>query len=148
MLRLPKLVSSCGASPSGSLAFGEPHGFAGSHTASPGARHVAIRWSLIPAETARRYGPETTVSEWRKRTGLSRCGSHDRDIADPPYLGCGSLYAKHHPNHFVKLPPRRPSVVNRLQRPSHRNARRSGEGWHRHGYIARSCVSTSARSGP
>ena len=40
--------------------------------------------------------------------------------------------AKHHPNHFVKLPLRRPFVVNRLQRPPHRNARRSGEGWRRH----------------
>jgi hypothetical protein len=29
--------------PSGSLAFGEPHGFAGSHTASPGASNADIR---------------------------------------------------------------------------------------------------------
>ena len=49
---------SCGASPSGSLAFGEPHGFSGSHTASPGAGNAAIRLSplrrhFVPPKVAR-----------------------------------------------------------------------------------------------
>jgi hypothetical protein len=33
-----------------------------------------------PAEMARRYGPETTVPDWRKRLVCSRCGSHDTDM--------------------------------------------------------------------
>jgi Zn finger protein HypA/HybF involved in hydrogenase expression len=33
-----------------------------------------------PAEMARRYGPETSVSEWRKRLVCSRCGSRDTDM--------------------------------------------------------------------
>jgi hypothetical protein len=40
-----RLIEWC--SPSGSLAFGEPHGFAGSHTASPGAGIAAIRLNLL-----------------------------------------------------------------------------------------------------
>jgi hypothetical protein len=32
-----------------------------------------------PAEMARRYGPDTTVPDWRKRLFCSRCGSHDTD---------------------------------------------------------------------
>ena len=50
-----------------------------------------------PAEMAERYGPETTVPEWRERLVCSRCGSRDsrhggdRDRAaeaalTPPYL--------------------------------------------------------------
>ena len=34
----------------------------------------------LPAEMARRYGPETTVSNWRKRLIYSRCGSRDADM--------------------------------------------------------------------
>jgi hypothetical protein len=33
-----------------------------------------------PAEMAQRYGPETTVPDWRKRLVCSRCGSHDTDM--------------------------------------------------------------------
>jgi Zn finger protein HypA/HybF involved in hydrogenase expression len=33
-----------------------------------------------PAEMARRYGPETTIPDWRKRLVCSRCGSHDTDM--------------------------------------------------------------------
>jgi hypothetical protein len=62
----------------GSLAFGEPHGFAGSHTASPSAAIAAIDLSPIPAEMARRCGPETTVLECE--LGSSRRGSHDTDM--------------------------------------------------------------------
>jgi hypothetical protein len=34
-----------------------------------------------PAEMARRYGPETTVPDWRKRLVCSHCGSQDTDMA-------------------------------------------------------------------
>jgi hypothetical protein len=33
-----------------------------------------------PAEMARRYGPQTTVLDWRKRLVCSHCGSHDTDM--------------------------------------------------------------------
>jgi Zn finger protein HypA/HybF involved in hydrogenase expression len=33
-----------------------------------------------PAEMAQRYGPETTVPDWRKRLVCSQCGSHDTDM--------------------------------------------------------------------
>ena len=32
------------------------------------------------AEMARRYGPETSVSEWRERLVCSRCGSRAVDM--------------------------------------------------------------------
>ena len=36
--------------------------------------------SADPAEMARRYGPETTVPDWRKRLVCSHCGSHEIDM--------------------------------------------------------------------
>ena len=33
-----------------------------------------------PAETARRYGPETSVADWHKRLVCSRCGSRSIDM--------------------------------------------------------------------
>jgi hypothetical protein len=53
--------------------FGEPHGFAG-------CRDCHHQVEPDPAEMARRYGPESTVPDWRKRLACSRCGSHDTDI--------------------------------------------------------------------
>ena len=35
---------------------------------------------LDPAEMARRYGPETTVPDWRKRLVCSRCETHEVDM--------------------------------------------------------------------
>jgi len=33
-----------------------------------------------PVETARRFGADTTIPDWRKRLVCSRCGSHDTDM--------------------------------------------------------------------
>jgi Zn finger protein HypA/HybF involved in hydrogenase expression len=38
------------------------------------------RHQVEPAEMSKRYGPETTVPDWRNRLVCSRCGSHDIDM--------------------------------------------------------------------
>ena len=53
----------------------------GGTSADPAAKLLTEPSQMAsPAEMARRYGPETTVPEWRKRLVCSRCGSHDTDM--------------------------------------------------------------------
>jgi hypothetical protein len=42
----------------------------------------ACRRHQVEPDPARRYGPETTVPDWRKRLVCSRCGSHEILLAE------------------------------------------------------------------
>ena len=70
-----------------SLPLGEPHGFAGCrecrHQVEPATASLRADkggTGADPAELARRYGPETTVPDWRVRLVCARCGSRDTDM--------------------------------------------------------------------
>ena len=70
----PMFARSCGASSSGSLAFGEPHGFAGSHTALPGAWNAALRLSPLRRHVVPPKGAQVPIPpKWRCGTAHPGC---------------------------------------------------------------------------